>query len=183
MQDALHSLAKRTALTDSEKRRAAERAKRKNKPAAKKKKKADEDEDEDDDSDGETVYHYVGYGRESRCDITTDDQNFSYVPFKGKVWELDGLRVGPLEVGEIPSISKGNDEGSQEWLEVVRPAIRIKIESLQGLGHDIRFNLLALVEGGWEKRSDEFELLRREKRALERRLDRLDPEWKTKVKI
>ncbi|KAG9044674.1 hypothetical protein FS837_007721 [Tulasnella sp. UAMH 9824] len=163
LQDALHGLAKRTALTDSEKRRAAERAKRKNKPAAKKKKKADEDEDEDDDSDGDTVYHYVGY-----------------VPFKGKVWELDGLREGPLEVGEIPSTSKSN-EGSQEWLEVVRPAIRIKIESLQGSGHDIRFNLLALVEGGWEKQSDEFELLRREKRALERRLDGSDPEWRTKL--
>ncbi|KIO31514.1 hypothetical protein M407DRAFT_14084 [Tulasnella calospora MUT 4182] len=164
LQDALHGLAKRTALTDSEKKRAAERAKRKNKPATKKKKKADEDEDEDDDSDGDTVYHYVGY-----------------VPFKGKVWELDGLRMGPLEVGEIPSASRGNDDCSREWLEVVRPAIRIKIESLQGSGHDIRFNLLALVEGGWEKRSDEFELLRREKRALERRLDNLDPAWKTKL--
>ncbi|KAG8921137.1 hypothetical protein FRC01_000390, partial [Tulasnella sp. 417] len=163
LQDALHSLAKRTALTDAEKKRAAERAKRKSKTAAKKKKKADEDEDDDDDS-GDTVYHYVGY-----------------VPFKGKVWELDGLRVGPLEVGEIPPTTQGNGECSQEWLEVVRPAIRIKIESLQGSGHDIRFNLLALVEGGWEKRSDEFELLRRERRALERRLDGLDPDWKTKL--
>ncbi|KAG8980498.1 hypothetical protein FRC05_006131 [Tulasnella sp. 425] len=164
LQDALHGLAKRTALTEAEKKRAAERAKRKNKPTTKKKKKADEDEDEDDDSEGDTVYHYVGY-----------------VPFKGKVWELDGLRIGPLEVGEIPSTMQGSGDYSREWLEVVRPAIRMKIESLQGSGHDIRFNLLAVVEGGWEKRSDEFELLRRERRALERRLDGSDPTWKEKI--
>ncbi|KAG9001634.1 hypothetical protein FRB90_011581 [Tulasnella sp. 427] len=161
LQDALHGLAKRTALTDSEKKRAEEKAKQKAKLTSKKK-KADEDEDDQDDTD-DTVYHYVGY-----------------VPFNKKVWELDGLRVGPLEVGETSSETR--ESGSQrEWLEVVRPAIRTKIESLQGSGHDIRFNLLALVEGGWEKRSEEFELLRREKRALERRLDEMDPNWKVKM--
>jgi ubiquitin carboxyl-terminal hydrolase L5 len=38
------------------------------------------------DSNQEEAYHFIGY-----------------VPFRGKVWELDGLKSGPVEVGELPS--------------------------------------------------------------------------------
>ena len=102
------------------------------------------------------------------------------VPAGGKVWELDGLRAGPLEVGDIPE----PDRNPSSWLDVVRPAIRMKMESLQGHGGgNLRFNLLALVEGGWERRSDEFELLRREYLGLERNLEQDDPKWQDKVSV
>ncbi|KAG8998324.1 hypothetical protein FRB93_013800 [Tulasnella sp. JGI-2019a] len=104
----------------------------------------------------------------------TDEFHFvGYVPFGGKVWELDGLRSAPIEVGDVPAHSS--------WLDVVRPAIQMKMHQIQQQGEDIRFNLMAIVEGMWEKRSDEIEMLRREKTTLERRLDAECEGWKTKL--
>jgi len=94
----------------------------------------------------------------------------------GKVFELDGLKSGPLEVGEIAA--------GENWIDVVRPAIKLKMRKCAMQG-DIRFNLLAVGEDQYQKKWDELELLRREKRALERRLpevggapwrDQVDPE-------
>ncbi|KAH9475453.1 Ubiquitin carboxyl-terminal hydrolase 2 [Psilocybe cubensis] len=51
---------------------------------------SDDEDDEDEEGKGEQAeeetYHFIGY-----------------VPAHGKVWELDGLKSGPLEVGELPS--------------------------------------------------------------------------------
>lgn len=69
-------------------------------------------------------------------------------------------------------------------MDVVRPVIKMKMRKYGGgaEGVDIRFNLLALVDDHYEAASDELELLKREKRALERRLDEVDPEgWKGQV--
>lgn len=93
-------------------------------------------------SSEEEVYHFIGY-----------------VPAFGKVWELDGLKSGPLEVGEISKDS--------EWMDVVRPALRTKMRKY---GH-IQFSLLAIVDGAFEKASDEWEYWKRDRRALERHLD------------
>ncbi|CEM34803.1 unnamed protein product [Vitrella brassicaformis CCMP3155] len=67
----------------------------------------------------------------------------SYVPFKGKIYELDGLKPGPIEVGE------GTED---DWLEKVRPEIQRRIDKYQssprageGDEGEIRFNLLAIV--------------------------------------
>lgn len=89
------------------------------------------------------------------------------------MWELDGLRPAPIEVGDIPAHSC--------WLDVVRPAIQMKMHQIQQQGEDIRFNLMAIVEGMWEKRSDEIEMLRREKATLERRLDAECEGWRARV--
>jgi ubiquitin carboxyl-terminal hydrolase L5 len=52
------------------------------------------------------------------------DDNFhfvTYVPAGGRVYELDGLRDGPVAVG--PPLADG-----QDWLEVVKPHIRERIQ-------------------------------------------------------
>lgn len=60
----------------------------------------------------------------------------SYVPIKGKVYELDGLQEGPRMLGEVA-------EGVN-WIDVVTPIIQARIQEYAG--NEIRFNLMAVVE-------------------------------------
>lgn len=46
----------------------------------------------------------------------------AYVPFNDKIYELDGLKVGPILIGDV---SKSN---SKNWLEVVKPAIEERMQ-------------------------------------------------------
>ncbi|KAF5350910.1 hypothetical protein D9758_010490 [Tetrapyrgos nigripes] len=136
---------------------------------------------EDSSKNEEEAYHFIGY-----------------VPAHGKVWELDGFKSGPLEVGELanahagssgvldssPSSSRLPDAppaflSTQGWMDVVRPALRMK---MQKYGSSIRFSLLALVSGTYERANDEWEYWRRDRVVLERRLDEVDPgNWRSKV--
>ncbi|KAG6833171.1 hypothetical protein H0H87_010559 [Tephrocybe sp. NHM501043] len=119
--------------------------------------KADEDED------GDEVYHFIGY-----------------VPAYGKVWELDGLKSGPLEVGELPLLS-GASQHTSGWMDIARPALRMKMAKYGGAaegGDNIRFSLLAIVDGVYEQASDVLQLLNRERVALERRMGE---GWQSKV--
>lgn len=98
----------------------------------------------------------------------------AYLPFMGHVWELDGLKHGPLECAEL-------DDPQSNWVDAVRPALSGKMEAYSAAG-DIRFNLLALVEDDYQLHSDALELTRREINALERRLTELfDRDWKIQV--
>mmetsp|Transcript_10082 Transcript_10082/g.13212 ORF Transcript_10082/g.13212 Transcript_10082/m.13212 type:complete len:355 (-) Transcript_10082:119-1183(-) len=69
---------------------------------------------------------------------TKDDDVFhfiAYIPFKGKVYELDGLKPGPLILGDV-----GKDD---DWLTAVKPHIEKRIQSY---GQEIRFNLMAIIK-------------------------------------
>ncbi|KAH8827162.1 ubiquitin C-terminal hydrolase [Flagelloscypha sp. PMI_526] len=129
-------------------------------PPAKKPKTTSTPKKTDDNDDDENVetYHFIGY-----------------VPSHGKCWEMDGLKSGPLEVGELASSSS-----TDGWMDVVRPALRMKMKKYGGAaeGGNIRFSLLAIVRGSFEKASDDFEYLRKEKVALERQLG---DDWRSKV--
>lgn len=72
-------------------------------------KKANKDED---------VFHFVGY-----------------VPIDGRLYELDGLKDGPIDLGAV-----GAD---QDWLNVVRPIIEKRMEKYSE--GEIHFNLMAIV--------------------------------------
>lgn len=39
----------------------------------------------------------------------------AYVPINGRLYELDGLKEGPIDLGEIPA--------GIDWTEVVRPVL------------------------------------------------------------
>ncbi|KAI1788605.1 cysteine proteinase [Ganoderma leucocontextum] len=110
------------------------------------------------------AYHYIGY-----------------VPAHGRVWELDGLRpCGPLDVGAIDS---DRPEERAGWMDVVRPALQRRMHGADtsSAGH-IQYNLLAIVDDPYLRASDELEMLKRERTALERRLAEQHPEgWEDKV--
>ena len=131
---------------------------------AKSRGKGKEKEQNTDKEEEQETYHFIGY-----------------VPAYGKVWELDGLKSGPLEVGELPEDSTTSKNPNRGWMDVVRPALRMKMEKYGGSGNDgsnIRFSLLAIVDDLYQKASDELELLKREKIALERRME---AGWETSV--
>ncbi|PBK81641.1 cysteine proteinase [Armillaria gallica] len=83
----------------------------------------------------------------------------SYVPAYGKLWELDGLKSGPLEVGDVTATT--------EWIDVVQPALRMKMRKYgsggDGGGHDIRFSLLPIVDDAYEKANNKWEYWKSER--------------------
>ena len=100
---------------------------------------------------------------------------------KTLVRELDGLRgAGALDVGALDACAgegagegAGEDEGGRGragWMDAVRPALRRRMRAVRGGGH-IQYSLLAVVEDAYPRASDALEVLKRERAALERRLD------------
>lgn len=84
-----------------------------------------------------------------------------------------------MEVGELAS-----ENDTSDWMNVVRPALRMKMAKYGGGGAEaanIRFSLLALVDGTYEKANDEWEYWRRERRVLERRLDQTNEGWRSQA--
>jgi ubiquitin carboxyl-terminal hydrolase L5 len=68
---------------------------------------------------------------------TKDDDVFhfiSYVPFNGKLYELDGLQGGPIELADV-------DE--ETWLPIAREEINKRIANYEA--KEVRFNLLAVT--------------------------------------
>jgi len=75
-----------------------------------------------------------------------DDDAFhfiGYVPIGSKLYELDGLQPGPIEIGDVKD---------GEWLKVAKPAIEKRIQKYSQ--KEIRFNLLAIVKN----RQDVYDL-------------------------
>lgn len=60
-----------------------------------------------------------------------------------KVFELDGLKSGPILLGDIPPTSDGETHHG-EWLRIVSPAIEKRITRYAS--GEIRFNLMAIVK-------------------------------------
>ncbi|KAK0200405.1 cysteine proteinase [Desarmillaria ectypa] len=135
-----------TTILDAEK----EKTKRGSNPPPNKRAKTKKPPTKKPEEGDEETYHFIGY-----------------VPAYGKVWELDGLKSGPLEVGDVTATT--------EWMDVVRPALRTKMRKYGGGGddggNDIRFSLLAIVNDTYEKASDEWEYWKSERRQLERHLE------------
>ncbi len=67
--------------------------------------------------------------------LKKDDDTFhfvAYVPVKGRLYELDGLKEGPVDVGKC-------DES--DWLATVRPVLNKRMQRQDSL------NLLSLASG------------------------------------
>eukprot|EP00752_Nemacystus_decipiens_P018534 g16617.t1 len=67
----------------------------------------------------------------------------AYLPHKNKVFELDGLKSGPILLGEIPPAGDG-EAARGDWLRIVSPAIEKRITRYAS--GEIRFNLMAIVK-------------------------------------
>lgn len=59
----------------------------------------------------------------------------SYVPIDGRLYELDGLKDGPVDLGTVDS--------TQNWIDVVRPIIEKRMQKYSE--GEIHFNLMAIV--------------------------------------
>nr|SVE77747.1 EOG090X0A33 [Daphnia lumholtzi]SVE78375.1 EOG090X0A33 [Daphnia lumholtzi]SVE79004.1 EOG090X0A33 [Daphnia lumholtzi] len=78
-------------------------------------------------SKDEDTFHFVGY-----------------VPIDGRLYELDGLKEGPIDLGAIPA--------EADWIDVVRPIIEKRIQRYSE--GEIHFNLMAIVPDrklAWQK--------------------------------
>jgi len=96
---------------------------------------------EDDD-----VFHFVGY-----------------VPVGNNVYELDGLKSGPILLGEYKE---------DKWLDVARPAIQDRISRYTQ--KEIRFNLLALVKSRKDVYEEELATLKVNQMEIESKLTSAD---------
>ena len=66
-----------------------------------------------------------------------DDDVFhfvSFVPINGRIYELDGLKAGPVDLGPA-----GDD-----WTDNVRPIIETRMQKYQQ--GEIHFNLMAIIQ-------------------------------------
>lgn len=110
-------------------------------------------------------YHYVGY-----------------VHCHNHVWEIDGLSNGPIDLGRTDTAD------SDRWIDILVQALTLRMNpaSSNGTEGGITFNVLAVVDSKYTVACDEYQLLKRERKALERRMGELignGGRWEDRVRL
>jgi len=77
--------------------------------------------------------------KKSRSDESSEDafHFIGYIPINGQLYELDGLRPGPIHIHSEAPLNEEN------WMEAARKAIQARLQ--QYAAKEIRFNLMAIV--------------------------------------
>jgi len=98
-------------------------------------------------------FEYVGGVQREEPD---DVYHFiSYTPYQGRLYELDGLKQGPIDLGEYTD---------ENWLEKAGPEIQKRIERYAR--SEIRFNLMALTVNRLQVYGEQIAALEKKKEAL-----------------